>query len=261
MTGTSRLLRGGSTPVAPDPAPRWSRRSQVDLEVVIPAYNEAGRLRQSLVATSRYLADHPWTTRIVVVDNGSVDGTAGIARLGTADSPVPISVIGCSTAGKGAAVRRGMMTSSARFVGFVDADLATPIESVGTAVRLLEQGATAVIGSRYAVGATIVHRQPVARRVGGAVFRALARRLVPDVSDTQCGFKFFDRRAVQRTLSTCRVTGFAFDVELLRGLRAAGATVVELPVAWSNGARSSFRPMRDGVPAFRAALELLAAGA
>ncbi|QFZ24479.1 glycosyltransferase [Saccharothrix syringae] len=239
----------------------WSRRPAVDLEVVIPAYNEAGRLRASLAATARYLAGSPWSTRIVVVDNGSADATSRVARSGADEAAVPVSVIGCAIAGKGAAVRRGIMTSSARFVGFVDADLATPVDSLGAAVRLLERGATAVIGSRYAGGARIVRRQPVVRRVGGAAFRALARRAVPGVSDTQCGFKFFHRRAVQQALVDCEVTGFAFDVELLRGVRAAGGTVVELPVAWTDDARSSFRPLRDGLPAFRAALRLRAAGA
>ncbi|MEC3982063.1 glycosyltransferase [Amycolatopsis sp. H20-H5] len=247
-----------STPVLEVPG---QRRSVVDLEVVIPAYNEAKRLYDVLNATSRYLATSPWSSRIVVVDNGSADATSRIARAGVFGVEVPIAVVGCATAGKGAAVRRGMMTSSARFVGFVDADLATPIEALGTAVELLENGATAVIGSRYASGASIVRRQPVGRRMGGAAFRALTRRMVPGVSDTQCGFKFFQRKAVQHALSSCEVTGFAFDVELLRGVQAGGGTVVELPVAWTDDERSSFRPMRDGVPAFRAALRLMVAGA
>jgi glycosyltransferase involved in cell wall biosynthesis len=233
----------------------------VDLEVVIPAYNVARRLYEALSVTARYLASCPWSSRIVVVDNGSVDATSKIARAGVLGTDVPITVIGCATAGKGAAVRRGMMTSPARFVGFVDADLATPIEALAQAMQLLESGATAVIGSRHATGAAIVRRQPVGRRVGGAAFRALTRRMVPGVSDTQCGFKFFHRKAVQQALSTCEVTGFAFDVELLRGVQAGGGTVVELPVNWTDDVRSSFRPMRDGVPAFRAALKLLAAGA
>ncbi|EWC63950.1 glycosyl transferase, family 2 [Actinokineospora spheciospongiae] len=256
MTQASQLPPRALRAQVSDPAIPRPRRSAVDLEVVIPAYNEARRLGVSLTATADYLAGVPWSTRIVVVDNGSSDATSRVART-AASAAVPVEVIGCSTAGKGAAVRRGMMTSSARFVGFVDADLATPIDALGPAAELLEQGATAVIGSRYATGAAIVRRQPVTRRVGGAAFRALTRRVVPGVSDTQCGFKFFERRAVQRALSGCAVTGFAFDVELLRGVQAQGGTVVELPVNWTDDARSTFRPLRDGLPAFRAALGLL----
>ncbi|WP_285611938.1 glycosyltransferase [Actinokineospora globicatena] len=233
---------------------RPGRRAPVDVEVVIPAYNEARRLDGSLAATARYLATRSWSSRIVVVDNGSADTTAGVARR--AVTGVPVEVIGCAIAGKGAAVRRGMMTSAARYVGFVDADLATPIDALGEALAALEAGATAVIGSRYAGGAAILRKQPVARRLGGAAFRALARRMVPGVADTQCGFKFFERRAVQHALAGCAVTGFAFDVELLRGVQAQGGTVVELPVAWSDDHRSTLRPLRDGVPAFRAALTL-----
>ncbi|WP_245572488.1 glycosyltransferase [Actinokineospora enzanensis] len=262
MTQASPVISTQSAPAHPPaitPPARPGRRAEVDLEVVIPAYNEARRLRASLAATADYLADMAWSSRIVVVDNGSADATTRVARAG--GTRVPVEVVGCAIAGKGAAVRRGMMTSSARYVGFVDADLATPIEALGPAMTALAGGATAVIGSRYAGGAAIVRRQPVTRRLGGAAFRALSRRAVPGVSDTQCGFKFFERTAVQRALAQCSVTGFAFDVELLRRVRAAGGTVVELPVAWSDDARSTFRPLHDGLPAFRAALTLLAADA
>ncbi|MBM7772613.1 glycosyltransferase involved in cell wall biosynthesis [Actinokineospora baliensis] len=238
--------------------PVAARRAPVDVEVVIPAYNEAPRLRGSLTATARYLATRSWSSRIVVVDNGSADATARVARSAVG-APVPVEVIGCAIAGKGAAVRRGMMTSGARYVGFVDADLATPIDALGEALAALEAGATAVIGSRYAGGAAILRRQPVTRRLGGAAFRALAKRMVPGVADTQCGFKFFERTAVQRALTTCAITGFAFDVELLRGVQAQGGTVVELPITWTDDTRSTLRPLRDGLPAFRAALTLLGA--
>ncbi len=246
---------GGSVaerPAAP-PAP-WPT---ADLEIAIPAYNEALRLPETLRRTVDFLRDQPWSSRVVVVDNGSSDGTADVVRAFSAatDGVVPVELVGCALPGKGAAVRRALLRSRARFVGFFDADLATPVETLCTVMAHLEAGAVAVIGSRYAPGARLVQHQPTARRLGGAAFRAVSRSVVPGVHDTQCGFKFFDRAALVPALVTCRTTGFAFDVELLRHLQNAGAEILEVPVAWSHGDGSSFSPLRDGMSAFRAVLQ------
>ncbi|MFV2109614.1 glycosyltransferase [Micromonospora sp. LOL_015] len=205
-------------------------RSAVDLELVVPAFNEAARLPATLAVVSGFLADCPWRTRIVVVDNGSTDDTAAVA-VGSAEpvatatvarDPVEVVVAGCSRPGKGSAVRRGIESSRSRYVGFIDADLSTPIETLHRAMAELDAGATAAIASRHAPGAQLVRPQPFGRRLGGAAFRALARRLVPGVHDTQCGFKIFDRVGVQHALRRCRVNGIAFDVELLRQIRRGG---------------------------------------
>ncbi len=113
------------------------RRSHVDLEVIIPAYNEAGRIASTLTQTVDFLAVQPWSSRIVVVDNGSVDETAAIVRRISRDKgdAVPISVLGCSRRGKGAAVRRGLLSGTSRYTGFFDADLATPLATLTEAWR------------------------------------------------------------------------------------------------------------------------------
>ncbi|SOC49347.1 Glycosyl transferase family 2 [Blastococcus aggregatus] len=234
----------------------------VDLEIAIPAYNEALRLPETLRRTVDFLRDQPWSSRVVVVDNGSSDGTADVVRAFRAatdeaatDTAVPVELVGCARPGKGAAVRRALLRSRARFVGFFDADLATPVETLCTVMGHLEAGAVAVVGSRYAPGARLVQHQPTTRRLGGAAFRAVSRSVVPGVHDTQCGFKFFDRAALVPALVSCRTTGFAFDVELLRHLQNAGAEILEVPVAWSHADGSSFSPLRDGVSAFRAVLQ------
>ena len=234
-----------------------TRRPAVDLEVVVPAYNEAERLPATVAATVDYLSGQPWTSRVVVVDNGSSDDTARVTRaLADPAARVPVTVIGCARPGKGAAVRRGLLTSESRFVGFFDADLATPVDTLTDTMALLTGGACAVVASRYCPGSTRLRSQPWSRRVGGAVFRHLTRTLVHGVSDTQCGFKFFDRHAVSRALAQCRTTGFAFDVELLRLIQAGGGSIVEIPVAWTDDPRSTFRPISDGVPSFAALLAL-----
>lgn len=243
------------------------QRSPVELELVVPAFNEAARLPATLAAVTGFLAGQPWRSRVVVVDNGSTDdtaavvaavhsGRAGTTAAGADHGRVDVVVLGCARPGKGAAVRRGIASSTARYVGFADADLSTPVQTLTRALAELEAGAAAAIASRHAPGARLVRRQPIGRRVGGALFRALARRLVPDVHDTQCGFKVFERVAVQRALARCQVNGFAFDVELLRQIRRGGGRIVEVAVDWADDGRSTFRPLRDGRAAFTDLLRL-----
>ena len=167
-----------------------------------------------------------------------------------ATDKVDVVVIGCSRAGKGAAVRRGLLTSTSPLVGFYDADLATPLETLAPTVEALRSGADAVIASRHVRGASFVVPQPLRRRVGGDAFRLLTRKLVPGVADTQCGFKFFRRESVQTAIARVRTTGFAFDVELLAHVQRAGGKIVELPVAWTDAAGSTFHPIRDGLASF-----------
>lgn len=225
------------------------RRPPVDLEVVIPAYNEERRLPHTVATTVEYLHEAPWTSAVVVVDNGSVDRTADAAASHGSDR-VPVHLVGCRTPGKGAAVLRGFATGTSRFTGFMDADLATPVETLGVAVPLLQDGYAAVIGSRYAAEARLVNPQPGLRRIGGSLFRALTRTVLPDVADSQCGFKFFSRPMLEPVTPLLGVSGFAFDVELLALVRRHGGSIVELPVDWTDMPGSSFSPVRHGPKTF-----------
>jgi dolichyl-phosphate beta-glucosyltransferase len=221
-------------------------RAAVDLEVIIPALNEEHRLPETLRRTTEFLQDRRWSSAIVVVDNGSVDDTAEIPpQWSTPD--VPVHVIGCARRGKGAAVRRAIERSSARYVGFTDADLATPIETLDSVMMLLEQGAAAVIGSRRAPFGGYAHQQSMIRRAGGSVFHRVFHHLVPDVADTQCGFKFFHGDVARKLAASCQVDGFVFDVELLAMVRRAGYAVHEVPVTWSDRTGSTFHAVHDGI--------------
>lgn len=233
-------------------------RSPVDVEVVVPAFNEAHRITDTLAETVEFLNGQPWSSRVVVVDNGSSDETAKTVRLLSrgSTSRTPVTVIGCGLPGKGAAVRRGILSGTSRYTGFFDADMATPVETLATAMRHLEEGASAVIASRHCEGSTFVRHQPLGRRLGGLAFRLLTRPMVHNIHDTQCGFKFFARTAINQAIVQCRTTGFAFDVELLQRLQDDGGRIVELPVAWTDSPSSTFRPVRDGVASFGALLQL-----
>ncbi|MDQ0717738.1 dolichyl-phosphate beta-glucosyltransferase [Streptomyces luteogriseus] len=226
--------------------PPCLQRPPVELEIVIPAVNEERRLPRTIGTTVDYLAGQVWSSAVVVVDNDSVDCTIDVPER--FDSPTtPVHVIGCSEHGKGAAVRRGIVTSTARFVGFLDADNATPVETLDKVVPLLRDGCAAVIASRHVQGARFEVEESAMRRYGGWMFRRLTRLTLPDIADTQCGFKFFDGRPAREAAAACRVDGFAFDVELLARIVRAGGRVVEVPVAWSDMPGSTFSARRDGV--------------
>lgn len=223
----------------------------VELELVIPAFNEETRIGATVLAMADRLEGLDVDAAIRVVDNGSTDRTAEAVDAVAASSPVPVALQACALQGKGAAVARGVVTSSARWVGFCDADLATPAEAVDDAVHYLRQGWPVVIGSRHAEGAQMAEHQPVLRRLGGGVFRRLARGVVGELSDTQCGFKFFDGEVARRIFARCTLEGFAFDVEVLAAAHELGLAVKELPVSWSHQEGSTFRPLRDGIAAAR----------
>ena len=228
-------------------------RPACHLEILIPSLNEAERLPRTLLRTIEYLEAQAYSSSLVVVDNGSIDRTVDLVRR-TRSPRVPVTVIGCAQSGKGAAVRRGMRTSGARFVGYMDADLATPIETLDVVVPLLEQGSQAVVGSRYVDAAVFAERQPVLRLASGMAFRALATRVLRGIADSQCGFKFFAgdlARVVSRHLS---IDGFAFDVELLWALIERGIPVTEIPVVWSDRKGSTLRLKADGA---RAVMDIL----
>ena len=224
-------------------------RPFVDLEVVIPAFNEAHRLATTVERAVEFLSQAEWTAAVVVVDNGSVDRTVDIARR-FQTGRVPVHVIGCRAPGKGSAVLRGLATGTSTFTGYMDADLATPVETLGAVVPLLRDGAAAVIASRYADRARLVTPQPALRRVGGSLFRALTRSLLPDIADTQCGFKFFRRDLLEPVTPLLGISGFAFDVELLALVRRHGGSIVEIPVSWTDVPGSSFSAVRHGARTF-----------
>lgn len=227
--------------------PQRLRRDHAYLEVLIPARNEAGRLPRTLERTVRYLENQPYSAAVVVIDNGSFDHTTDIAATARSHR-VPVYVTGCARPGKGAAVRHGFLGSTADYVGYMDADLATPIETLDVVVPMLAHHA-AVVASRRVTGAVLAKRQPLSRSVGGMIFHRLAHRVLPEVADTQCGFKFFAGDLARKVASRLTIDGFAFDVEMLRAIRDLGGEIKEVPVVWTDSGGSSLNPFRDGTQA------------
>jgi len=216
-------------------------RSPVDLEVIVPAFDEEDRLDATLRALVDVLCTQPWSSRIVVVDNGSTDRTAEIADRWA--ERFAVRVIGCSRQGKGAAVRRGFLTSPARWVGYCDADGAALATLVPPAVELLAAGREVVVGTRADVP-----------RLAWAHF--LRRRATGNIADTGCGFKFFEVGVARRLASRSRLNGPAFDRELLTLAHAADVTATPLAVDWRDRHGATLRTVRTRLRDFRELLTL-----
>ncbi|MFG1850321.1 glycosyltransferase [Actinomadura geliboluensis] len=212
------------------------------LEIVVPAYNEADRLPAGLALLCDKLADLPLRAEVIVVDNASTDGTAGIVR--SFEGPVPVRLVRCDVRGKGAAVRAGLLETRAPYVGFMDADMATDLAALDEAIVLLREGRPVVVGSRRH-GRSVVqgYALPV-RRLGAITFNRIVRDLVGGIQDTQCGFKFFDGPLGRTAAKQLRTTGFSFDVELLAHCVRRGASVTAIPVVWRDRPGSTFSVWR-----------------
>jgi dolichyl-phosphate beta-glucosyltransferase len=206
------------------------------LSVVIPAYNEARRLGATLGKVRAHLAARGTSHEILVVDDGSTDGTSGVAL---AEGGAVRVLRHEPNRGKGCAVRRGMLDATGERRLMTDADLSTPIEELAKLEAALDGGFDVAIGSRAVEGARIEVRQPAYREAMGRLFNRLVRALLlPGLADTQCGFKLFTAAAAERSFGACRLDGFSFDVEALYVARRRGLRVAEVPVVWRNDAAS-----------------------
>jgi dolichyl-phosphate beta-glucosyltransferase len=230
--------------------PAAGLRSPVTIEIVVPARNESQRLPAGLAKLCQAAAELPVPAAILVVDSASTDLTHTVVE-DWPPGPVPVRLLRCHRAGKGRAVRMGLLATTAPFVGFCDADMATDLAALDVAVGLLAAGHPLVIGSRALDSSVAEDRHSGIRRVGAAAFRTLAGRIVPDASDTQCGFKFFSGPIARSAALSLRTPGFAFDVELLARCQELGITLTEIPVCWQDVPGSKFSFTRHSAQTFR----------
>lgn len=216
------------------------------LSVVVPAFNEAARLGPTLDRLAAFARELPGGAEVVVVDDGSTDGTSDIAALRDLQGAPWLRWIRLpANRGKGAALRAGVLASCGAEVLLCDADLSTPIEEYARLRPHLAEAAL-VLGSRGLVESRIERRQPRYRELMGRMFNLVVRAVaVGGIRDTQCGFKLLRGEVARQLFGRLRVDRFAYDVELIWLARRRGFAVAEVGVTWIDSPASSVHALRD----------------
>lgn len=218
------------------------------LSIIIPAYNEENRLPRTLDKVFSFLGSQPYQSEVIVVDNASHDRTLdlaeGFASQLPSDAPA-LQVIQEPTRGKGAAVRRGMWAAKGDFRFMCDADLSMPITELNRFLPPLLPEFDIAIASREAPGA-IRFNEPGYRHLVGRVFNTQIRFFaLPNLQDTQCGFKCYRAAVADDLFRHQTITGWSFDVELLFIARLRGYRVLEIPIPWYYNAASKVSVVKD----------------
>jgi dolichyl-phosphate beta-glucosyltransferase len=223
------------------------RGDRVVWSIVIPAYDEALRLPAYLQRVVAYFEERGEPYEVLVVDDGSRDGTAHRVReFQRTWEPLKLIVLP-SNRGKGYAVRVGMVNATGDLRLFADADGATPIEEVDRLEPALRAGADVVIGSRVLRAPEVSVRALRHRKMVGWVFNRIVARIgLHGIADSQCGFKLFRAPVVEELFRSLRTDGFGFDVELLLLAQRRGYRVSEVPINWADQPGSKLSVITEG---------------
>jgi glycosyltransferase involved in cell wall biosynthesis len=222
------------------------------LSIVIPAYNEEKRLVATLERITSYLAGAAWQfSEVVVVDDGSRDGTVTLVENIAARLPSVRLLRNPGNRGKGYSVRHGMLEAKGEWALFTDADLSSPIEELEKLwTKSQKARAQVAIGSRALDRSLIGTHQPLLREYAGRAFNLVVRVTTGlPFWDTQCGFKLFETRAAREIFRRQQLERFGFDVEVLFIARKLGYTAIEVPVRWNDVAGTKVSPL-NGLAAF-----------
>jgi glycosyltransferase involved in cell wall biosynthesis len=220
------------------------------LSIVVPAFNEASRIVDSIKKIDAFMRRASISTELIIVDDGSSDKTAEIVTRALADRLRLVR--NSKNHGKGYTVRQGVLAAKGKYVLFTDADLSAPIEEADKLLDVaLRENVDIVIGSRAIDRKYIEKHQARFRELGGIVFNLMVRTLLGlALHDTQCGFKLFHRQRSRRIFEQQTTSGFGFDPELLFLAKRNGLSIREIPVRWSHAEGSKIRFFRDSVRMF-----------
>ncbi len=222
-----------------------------ELSIVIPAFNEEKRLGATLARIREYYAGRSPAlagVEIIVVDDGSSDGTARVAHESARTMPCLRVLENPGNKGKGFSVRHGMLEARGRIALFTDADLSTPVEECEKLFAAISEGDDVAIGSRALDRSLIAVHQSRFREIAGIIFNGFVRVITGlPIKDTQCGFKAFRMPACRVIFEHQRITGFGFDPEILFLARREGLRIAEIPVRWAHDAGTKVHVYRDSV--------------
>jgi len=225
--------------------------------IVLPAYNESERIAATLEKIFAYAERNGWKCEVIVVNDGSNDGTAQIVRQCAAERSNLSLVENPGNRGKGYSVRNGMLHAHGDILLFSDADLSSPITEAEKLLTAIKSGVDVAIGSRWLKTELQIQRQPLHRQFMGRIFNLLLRLVLGlKFKDTQCGFKAFTRGAAQCLFPLQRIERWAFDAELLYLAKKLRLSVQEVPVKWSHREGTRIHPLRDGIRMFWEVLKI-----
>jgi glycosyltransferase involved in cell wall biosynthesis len=226
----------------------------VALSVIVPAYNEEGRLPRTLTRMREYFASRGFTTHeleILIVDDGSKDGTVQVAEKWARDWPSLRVISNGDNRGKGYSVRHGMLEARGRIALFTDADLSSPIEESEKLLAAIDAGNEVAIGSRALDRSLISTHQSRLRELAGMIFNGFVRIFTGlPFSDTQCGFKAFVREPSRIVFEQQRIERFGFDPEILFLAKRHGLRTAEVAVRWAHDPATKVHMVRDSLMMF-----------
>lgn len=229
--------------MAAGPAPK--------LSVVIPCFNEQQRLPRTVEQVERYLDARGDAYELILVDDGSTDGTRGVMDDAAARHHAVRIVALPRNRGKGRALAEGVKVSRGDTVLVSDADLSTPIEELVKLEAALAAGAGVAIGSRAIKGSRVELSQPAYRVMMGKAFNLIVQAvLLPGIWDTQCGFKLFRGDLARDVFAGLTTDGFGYDPEVLYLAKKKGVRIAEVPVVWRNSPETKVMAVRSSLDMF-----------
>jgi dolichyl-phosphate beta-glucosyltransferase len=227
------------------------------LSIVIPCYNEEQRLPHTIELIERYLDGKGAGYELILVDDGSSDGTRMVMDAASERSRFVRLEALPRNRGKGRALAEGVAAAKGSEILVTDADLSTPIEELPKLQAELEKGAGVAIGSRALRASRVEVSQPVYRVLMGKAFNLLVQAvLLPGIWDTQCGFKLFRADVAHEAFSELTTDGFGYDPEVLYRAKKRGVRIAEVPVIWRNSAPTKVSPIKSSLDMFRHVLRI-----
>lgn len=227
------------------------------LSIVIPCYNEEQRLPRTIEQIERYLAGKGLSHELILVDDGSSDGTRTIMDAAAErNRSVRLEALPHNR-GKGRALAVGVAAARGAEILVTDADLSTPIEELDKLRAELRKGAGVAIASRALPGSRVEVSQPIYRVLMGKAFNLLVQAvLLPGIWDTQCGFKLFREDVAHEVFGELTTDGFGYDPEVLYRAKKRGVKIAEVPVVWRNSAPTKVSPIKSSLDMFRHVLRI-----
>ena len=230
----------------------------INLSIIIPSHNEANRIENTLKTVRNYLAKVNWKTEVIVVDDGSQDGTTARVTDFMEDWESLLLVKNPKNCGKGFSVKNGILHASGRVVLFTDADLSTPVEEIPKLIEpIIRNESDLTFGSRALDRSLIGVHQSLTREFSGRIFNWLVQMLIGlPFKDTQCGFKAFRHQAIIPFIGQQRISGFGFDPEILFLAKINGLRLQEIPIRWNHHEGTKVRFFQDSLKMFLGLIQI-----